>query len=187
MKYLFTALFLASCQATTPQLDLTYGTRVFDNSQAWEETNTQEMMGFQVNYAGKSDIGLEIGVNNSEGDTHDRYLNRNVNVATTTVNELYIGLRKSHTLNNAFQVFISGGMSGLLIETEVDLAYSGSPKDQDIGYAPYVGAGVNWFVTDDLSVGFMYRHHFLNESVDIFATNPDLDSDAYLMTLGWIF
>lgn len=182
-------LCLASCQASTPHVDVFYGARAFDNSSSWEQTNVQTVVGAQVNYAGKDGIGLEVGVDNAKKTSHDdTYLGRSVDAADTTVNELTIGLRKAWMLNDSFQAYVDGGMSGFMVRSEVDLTYaSNAPHSSDIGYAPYAGGGINYFFNEHLSTGVMYRHNFFNTTADIFGANPDLDCDTVALTLGWSF
>jgi hypothetical protein len=42
-------------------------------------------------------------------------------------------------------------------------------------------------VTEEFTIGIMYRHHFVDEETDIFLTQPDLDGDMVMVTMGWSF
>jgi hypothetical protein len=182
---------LASCQAApepAPHIDLLYGIRDFDTNQEWEQTDKQEVAGLQVHFCGNDGFGPEIGLNLSQEETSDpQFVNRSTNSTTTTVRELYLGLRKNFMITDSWQAHLSGGWATFKVDTKVDLDYAQTYETTGHGNAPYLSAGTNYFVTDSLTAGLMYRHHFMSEDADIYCTNPDLDGGMFLVSLGWSF
>lgn len=189
MKYITPLiLLLASCQAA-PHVDFMYGSRNFNDSSEWEQTDDQNgLVGVQVDFAGKNGFGIEVGATYSEDAAHDdTYVNRDVDDVMTGVRELYVGIRKNWMATEKLQVSLSGGMSTFRVKTAVDLSYAGTPVDISTDYSPYAQIGSRFFLTNSLTAGIMYRHHFLEEEANIFVTNPDLDGGMTLITIGWAF
>jgi hypothetical protein len=168
-----------------------YGVRNFDSSSEWEQTDHQNVVGTQVHFAGPNGFGPEIGVTYSQDTSHDSmFVNRPVDDVTTSVTEVFVGLRKNHMLTDSFQLSLSGGMSAFYLDTDVDLSYlrdNDHYSDDGGGYAPYLQGGANYYVTEEFTIGIMYRHHFVDEETDIFLTQPDLDGDMVMVTMGWSF
>lgn len=188
MKYALILLLLTSCQMQS-NLGLVGGIRDFNDTQGWEQTDRQDnLYGLHIDYAGRNELGLEVGITHSEDvSSDDTYVNRSVNDTLTTTNEVYFGLRKNLMLAERLQASLSGGLSHLIVRTHVDLSYAGTPVDHDQSYVPYLGLGTSWYVTNHFTVGLAYRRTFFNEEADIFIVDPDLDSDTYMLVLGWSF
>jgi len=185
------SLLLASCQTQTAgNIKLLGGVRDFQDSSDWEQTDDQtNVLGIGLDLAGKDGFGPEIGYTYSQDVSYDdTYVNRKVNDTKSRVSEIYLGLRKNYMVNDWWQVSFSGGMSSLNVETSVNLSYSGdTATDRGRAYAPYINIGTSVFVIDNLFIGIEYRHNFLNEDVDIFILDPELDCDMYLLSIGFSF
>jgi len=172
-----------------PNAKVGVGVRDFQDSGDWESTDQQtNVLGGSIDLAGKDGFGPEFGFMQSQDVSNDDvYINRRVDSTKTTVQEVYLGLRKNWMVTDSWQVSASGGMSSFELETQVDLSYAGTPQDRGQAYAPYVNFGTSWFFTDNIFVGVEYRRHFFNQDVDIFIINPELDCEMYMINLGWSF
>lgn len=190
MRYLLLGLVLCvtGCKMA-PNAKIQAGVRDFQDSSDWEQTDQQtNVYGIEVDLAGKDGFGPEFGITHSEDTSHDDiYINRKVDDVTSTVNEVYFGLRKNVMLTDRWQFSASGGMSAMRVETAVDLSYAGTPTNSDRTYAPYISLGTSWYFTENLTLGVAYRRTFLNQEADIFIIDPELDCNMYLLTLGWSF
>lgn len=188
LLFMACALLATGCRMA-PNLRAMGGVRDFQGSGEWESTDKQtNVYGVGVDLAGKDGFGPEFGFTHSEDVSNDdRYINRKVDDTKTVVKEVYFGLRKNWMVTDSWQVSVSGGVSSLTLETYVDLSYAGTPHDRGQGYAPYIDIGTSWFFTENFFLGAEYRRHFMNEDVDIFIIDPELDCDMFLVTMGWSF
>lgn len=193
MKKLIALLLLAaSCNSVNPgpHIDVMYGVRDFQDSEEWEQTDIQDgVIGIQAEFADKDGWGPEIGFTYSEDGTGDpQYHNRSSSKTSTSVSEMYIGLRKNWMVNDWWQLSASGGISAIRLRTGVDLTYTNDTySDGETNYSPYAQVGTRAFLTDEFTIGAMYRHNFLDEKADIFVNNPDLDGGMYLISIGYSF
>ncbi len=181
---------LVSCQSKSPHVDVMYGYRDFETSSEWEQTDRQDgVLGIQAEFADRNSWGPEIGATySSDGSVDSRYHNRPSSRTTSTVAEVYAGWRKNYMVNDWWQINGSGGISLLKIKTGVGLSYTDTPYTaEDTQYAPYMQLGTRAFVYEDLTIGFSFRYHFLNEDAEIFTKSPQLDGATYFLTLGYSF
>lgn len=186
---ILTTLLLSGCVGHKPHVDLMLGTQNFDNDRQWEQTDVQTAVGVQMNLAGQDSIGPEAGFVLSEDTSYsDRFTNRRTDSTSSSLKEAYLGLRKNWMLNDHFQAFVGGGVEYVHLDTRVDLTYNSRElTDYDFNYAPYCQGGLNYFFYEKYSVGLLYRRTFMAGNENIFITNPPVDSNTFMITLGYSF
>jgi hypothetical protein len=65
------------------------------------------------------------------------------------------------------------------------LSYTGNAIGQDITYTPYGQVGTRAFLNDTISLGLVWRHHFMDDEAEIFVTEPGLDGNMVLLMFGF--
>lgn len=185
MKYLI-PLLLTSCAA--PQIDGYYGRRDFDDSYNWQQTDQQHVYGGQFSFVPKDGFGPEVGILLSETTSNDKlYVNRPVHNTRTDVRDLYFGVRRNFMVTDWLQLYVSGGVSSIRVETQVNLTYDSPLSRDDTEFAPYAVVGGSVFLSDEFSIGGAYRRNFLDTEADIFINNPDLNGGTFLFSVGYHF
>jgi len=187
-----TLVLLAACQGPqgqlAPTVDIGYGWRNYDAQNDWEQTDEQQLFTVQADFCGKDGFGPEVGFSLGQNISSDGfYENRPVSDTTSTVRELYFGLRKNWMLTDRWQVFASGGVSAFSIDTDIDPTYTSVISDRDTGYAPYAQVGSRWFMSDNWSLAGLYRQHFGASDSDIFVNSPSLNGGTLFVLLGYSF
>ena len=178
-----------SVQRSRGYLALRYGRAFFKDTDpvdgfSFEEDFGQELIGGSIGFNWGRYLGAELSVDGWETTVSQDGLGDIREYAVSTV--LVQGRLRYPMMNDRLAPYIVGGVGGALTQTNDRTAIADAPaassfSSDEIDPAFGVGAGVEYFIADNISIGAEAKYIFLESEVEVDGESEDVDLDTFLI------
>lgn len=148
------------------------------NADAWSEQDGHGSIGLltdiRTGFHGVR-IAVDLFGSGSEDDTTSQ-------IKGTYTAEAQVGLRKSFELQSNIQPYVGGGIN-LAYATQTNNDGSGNKEQEDMDTGYWLNGGVDYLVTDQITVGIDLR--YATSNVELFDEAIELDALSTGVSLGY--